>query len=86
MRLVFEKRLTQSRWAALLVPLGSFLLALLFGSIFLAAFGVDPLQAYRVMVVGSLGSQYAFTETLVKAIPLMLTGLGVSIAFRMLFW
>jgi len=85
-RLVFEKRLTQSRWAALLVPLGSFLLALLFGSIFLAAFGVDPLQAYRVMVVGSLGSQYAFTETLVKAIPLMLTGLGVSIAFRMLFW
>ncbi len=86
MNIVFEKRLTRSRWAVFLVPIASFVLALLFGAVILLAFGVDPLEAYGVMARGSLGSGYALSETLVKAIPLILTGLGVSIAFRMLFW
>ncbi|HHS96581.1 MAG TPA: ABC transporter permease [Chloroflexi bacterium] len=86
MTIVFEKRLTRSRWAMFLVPVLSFVLALIFGAIILLTFGVNPLEAYRVMVEGSLGSGYALSETLVKAIPLMLTGLGVAIAFRMLFW
>ncbi len=86
MTLVFEKRLTRSRRAMFLVPVLSFILALIFGAIVLLVFGVNPLEAYRVMIEGSLGSGYALSETLVKAIPLMLTGLGVSIAFRMLFW
>ena len=86
MILIFEKRLTRSRRAALLVPILSFVLALAFGGLILIAFGINPLRAYQVMVQGSLGSRYALTETLVKAIPLMLTGLGVAIAFRMLFW
>lgn len=38
------------------------------------------------MFKGAFGSWANFTETLVKAIPLMLTGLGVLIAFRMEFW
>ena len=38
------------------------------------------------MVKGAFGSWYGITETLVKAIPLMLTGLAVSVAFRMRFW
>jgi simple sugar transport system permease protein len=84
--ILFEKRLTRSRQATVLVPILSFVLALIFGGLILVAFGINPLEAYRVMVQGSLGSGYALSETLVKAIPLMLTGLGVSIAFRMLFW
>jgi simple sugar transport system permease protein len=84
--ILFEKRLTRSRRASVLVPILSFILALVFGGIILLLFGINPLEAYQVMVKGSLGSGYALSETLVKAIPLMLTGLGVSIAFRMLFW
>ena len=84
--ILFEKRLSRSRQAAVLVPVLSFVLALLFGGIILLLFGINPLEAYQVMIKGSLGSGYALSETLVKAIPLMLTGLGVSIAFRMLFW
>jgi simple sugar transport system permease protein len=84
--ILFEKRLTRSRRGAVLVPILSFVLALIFGGIVLLLFGINPLEAYQVMVKGSLGSGYALSETLVKAIPLMLTGLGVSIAFRMLFW
>lgn len=86
MKIIFEKRLHRSRWAEVLVPFISFLLALVFGGIILLFFGVNPLEAYGVMAKGSMGSAYALSETLVKAIPLMLTGLGVSIAFRMLFW
>ncbi|HIP88226.1 MAG TPA: ABC transporter permease, partial [Anaerolineales bacterium] len=86
MTIVFEKRLTRSRRAMFLVPVFSFILALIFGAIILLVFEVNPLEAYRVMVQGSLGTGYALSETLVKAIPLMLTGLGVAIAFRMLFW
>ncbi len=86
MNIKFERRLEKSRTAVFLVPLVSFMLALVFGALLLLAFGIKPLEAFRVMVDGSLGSQYAITETLVKSIPLMLTGLSVSIAFRMLFW
>lgn len=86
MRIVIEKRLRRSRLANVLVPVISFLLALVFGGIILLIFGINPLEAYSVMVKGAWGSAYALEETLVKAIPLMLTGLGVSIAFRMLFW
>ncbi|HEY77322.1 MAG TPA: ABC transporter permease [Thermoflexia bacterium] len=86
MTIVFEKRLTRSRRAMFLVPVLSLVLALVFGAMILLVFRVNPLEAYRVMVQGSLGSGYALSETLVKAIPLMLTGLGVAIAFRMLFW
>ncbi len=86
MTILFEKRLERARWATLFVPAISFLLALAFGAVILLIFGVDPLEAYRVMLLGSLGGQYALTESLVKTIPLMLTGLSVAIAFRMLFW
>lgn len=86
MRVVFEKRLEVSRTAQVLVPIISLLLALIVGAILLAGVGVSPLTTYRAMLVGALGSSYAISETLVKAIPLMLTGLAVSIAFRMLFW
>jgi ABC-type uncharacterized transport system permease subunit len=86
MKLVVEKRLERSRTAELLVPIGSIILALLFGAALLAAFGADPWATYRAMAEGAFGAQYAVSETLVKAIPLMLTGLAVAIAFRMLFW
>jgi len=86
MNLRFEKRLTRSKAAVVLVPILSFVLALLFGAVLLLLFGINPLQAYAGMVQGSLGSGYALSETLAKAIPLMLTGLGCSVAFRMLFW
>jgi ABC-type uncharacterized transport system permease subunit len=85
-QIIFEKRLARSQRAVVLVPLVSFVLSLLCGALILLAFGINPLRAYGVMLGGSVGSGYALQETLVKAIPLMLTGLGVSIAFRMLFW
>jgi simple sugar transport system permease protein len=84
--LKLEKRLHESRTAAFLVPLFSLVLALLFGAILLAVAGANPWETYRAMISGAFGSTYNLTETLVKAIPLILTGMSVAIAFRMLFW
>jgi len=77
----------QDSWAAkIMVPVLSILLALAFGWVFLWLYGIDPAQTYLRMWNGAFGSQYALSETLVKAIPLMLVGLGVSLAFRMKLW
>ncbi len=70
------------------------MLALLFGAVLLKVFDSDPWDTYRAMLEGAFGTPeqwqkgqfYSVTETLVKAIPLTLTGLSVAIAFRMLFW
>ncbi len=86
MRIVFEKRESVSRRATVLVPVVSFVASLIFGAILLAASGANPFVTYAAMARGAFGSWYGFTETLVKAIPLMLTGLAVSIAFRMRYW
>ena len=86
MALKIEKRMEPSRTANILVPIISILLALVAGAVLLFLAGVDPLATYAAMLDGALGSSYAISETLVRATPLMLTGLAVSIAFRMLFW
>ncbi|HRU94397.1 MAG TPA: ABC transporter permease, partial [Anaerolineae bacterium] len=83
MRIVFEKRQTISNTAVVLVPVVSFIISLFLGGLILLVSGVNPFATYAAMARGAFGSWQAFTETLVKAIPLMLTGLGVSIAFRM---
>jgi simple sugar transport system permease protein len=69
-----------------LVPIISFVISLLFGAILLAVSGANPFVTYAAMAKGAFGSGYGISETLVKAVPLMLTGLAVSIAFRMRFW
>ncbi|MCB8945827.1 MAG: ABC transporter permease [Ardenticatenaceae bacterium] len=68
-------------WDALL-PLVAILAAFLVGAIILLLQGVNPLEAYQEMVVGAFGSKNGLSDTLVKAIPLMLVGLGIAIAFR----
>ncbi|MDP8907945.1 MAG: ABC transporter permease, partial [Chloroflexota bacterium] len=68
------------------VPLLSVLLALVAGGAIMLLAGENPVTVYRAMFTGAFGSRYAFSETLVKTIPLLLTGLGVGVAFRMQLW
>lgn len=82
--LKLEKRLQPSLKVSYLMPALSFFLALGFGAMLLALVGANPWATYQAMFQGAFLDN--FTETLVKAVPLMLTGLCVSIAFRMLFW
>ncbi len=86
MTIVFEKRKSTSVPALVLVPLVSFIVSILLTAMLLIIFGADPLKTFGSMAIGAFGSVHGFSETLVKAIPLVLTGLGVAIAFRLKFW
>ncbi|MFN3741432.1 MAG: ABC transporter permease [Anaerolineales bacterium] len=64
------------------LPIWAALLALTVGAIVLFLLGVNPFRAYLAMVQGAFGSFNAFAETLVKATPLLLIGIGICIAYR----
>ena len=55
------------------------------GMIFLFC-GVNPLFAFKKIFIGSFGSAYGFKETITKAIPLILIGGGLALAFKAKFW
>jgi ABC-type uncharacterized transport system permease subunit len=65
-----------------LLPIFATLAALLVGAFLLIALRVNPVTAYSALLKGAFGSWNAFAETLVKAVPLLLVGLGICIAYR----
>ena len=71
---------------ALLGPACGLAVALCAGAVLFLLQGVSPLTAYGVMLKGALGSTNAWTEVGVKAAPLLLTGLAVSLAARLGLW
>jgi ABC-type uncharacterized transport system permease subunit len=58
------------------------LAALLVGAVLLLLMRANPLTAYAAMVSGALGDVSGITQSLAKATPLLLVGLGICIAFR----
>jgi ABC-type uncharacterized transport system permease subunit len=81
-----EPRLEVPRWLPYGVPILSLVAALILGMLPMLAQGINPLTGYRDMVLLAFGSAYGISETIMKALPLMLAGLGVALAFRMLVW
>jgi len=61
---------------------GAAVLALLVGAVLMLAFGANPATGYHALLTGALGGTYALTSTAVKAVPLLLVGAGICIAFR----
>ena len=60
--------------------------ALLVVGIIISVAGINPIDAYRALIKGSLGSINGISETFVKATPLIFLGLGITIAFRGGMW
>lgn len=65
-----------------LLPVFATLAALLVGAVMLVILKVNPIVAYKALIEGAFGTANAFAETLVKATPLLLVGLGICIAYR----
>ena len=55
-------------------------------SLIFLVFSVNPIYAFTKIFVGSFGSFYGLKETVTKAIPLILIGSGLALAFRCKFW
>jgi len=85
-RIVTERRLVTPRGFGLLATLGGIGVALVISGILIALIGGDPIGAYAHILRASLGSTGVLSDTLVKATPLIFTGLASSIAFRMRLW
>ncbi len=86
-RICVEPRLEEAPgWVSLLLTVLAVVLALLVGAVLIATAGGDPVKAYIHIGKSSFGSLGVFSDTMVKAIPLMLVGLACSIAFRMKLW
>ena len=82
-----EPRLVEAPgWVSVLLTIVSIILALMVGAVLIALGGGDPIKAYIHIGKASFGSLGVFSDTLVKATPLMLVGLACSIAFRMKLW
>lgn len=61
-------------------------LAMAITSMVIAVMGHNPLQVYYSMLEGCLGSAHRIKQTIITTIPLVITAVGVGIAFRMKFW
>lgn len=77
-------------WKKAVFYVGAILIALLLGGVILLAIGVDPIAYYtRMFTMGTVGNKIAyktFINYLIRFVPLALTALGLSLAFKMRFW
>ena len=57
-------------------------LGFLVGAIALVIAGIDPIEAYSAMIEGMIGKPKYIGWVIVRATPLMLTGLSIAFAFK----
>ena len=80
------KRDSISPRAAWGIRAAAFLLALITGGLLLLLLGHNPITVYSAMISGAWGSPTVARETVKIAVPLLITSIGISLAFRMKFW
>lgn len=78
----FLSKIINSKQLDSFLPVIAALAAFVIGAGMLLIMGTNPLMAYQAMLNGAFGNQNALAETIVKAVPLLLIGLGICISFR----
>ena len=77
-------------WKKCCLYLAAVVIALLLGAVLLIALGVDPLAYYtRMFTMGTVGNKIAYkvyVNYLKDFVPLALTSVALSLAFKMRFW
>ena len=66
----------------LAVPAGAVVVALSLGAVMLLALGANPITGYAALIDGAFGGWDELADTSIKAMPLLLVGVGICIAFR----
>ncbi|MEI7885235.1 MAG: ABC transporter permease, partial [Clostridia bacterium] len=69
-------------WVKISMPILGILVGAMVGSIIIAAQGVNPLEAYYFLIQGAMGSVENLIGSLVKTIPLAITGLAVVFSYK----
>ncbi|QCK85526.1 ABC transporter permease [Phreatobacter aquaticus] len=86
MRLILEKRETSPAWLSVASPVIAILLTLCAGAILFAVIGKNPVTALRVYFLDPLSDGWALQELAVKATPLILIGVGLTLCYRSNNW
>ena len=90
MKIHIVKRDNCPLWKKCCFYAGALLLALLLGAVLLLSLGVNPISYYtRMFTMGTVGNKIAykvFVNYLKEFVPLVLTSLALSLAFKMRFW
>lgn len=86
MTMRFVKRGEISKKQQITITIIAVALALAVSGIFLLILNLNPIEVYAAMVKGALGNKISFRQTVIEAIPLAITGLGIAIAFKMKYW
>jgi general nucleoside transport system permease protein len=81
-----EPRVEPPRWLSPVATFGAVTIALVISGVIIAGVGGDPIRSYLHIVNAAFGSVGVLSDTLVKATPLLLTGLACALAFRMRLW
>lgn len=77
-----ERRNTASRVALALAPVGAIAFTLAISALLVAWAGAPVGRTYALVLQGGFGSVFAWSETLTRAVPLILTGLAAAVAFK----
>jgi len=77
-----EKRATSSTSALVLAPIGAIVFTLLVSALLVLWAGAAVTETYALLLKGGFGSVFALSETLTRAVPLILTGLAITVAFK----
>ncbi|MGI6766101.1 MAG: ABC transporter permease [Lentihominibacter sp.] len=70
----------------IVITIMAILLSIVCAGLIILAFGLNPIDVFKQMIVGSLGTEMRIKSMLTKAVPLIITSLGIIVAFKMKFW
>jgi simple sugar transport system permease protein len=85
-KIKLEQRERVSNRQDFVITLAAIGVALFLSGIFIALNGVNPFAAFAKVFSSAFGSLYGISETLLKSIPLIFTGLAVAIALNSKIW
>jgi simple sugar transport system permease protein len=73
---------TKNKLIKIIVPILSIVCSFLVGAIMIACIGGNPLEAFYYLFKGAFGTSSNIGETVIKAVPLIFTGLAATFAYR----
>ena len=84
---ILEKRTEDyPKWLPAVTSLGSVVVAFIISGIILEIIGGDSLRVLKFLFSATFGSWAVFSDTMVKATPLIMVGLACAVAFKMKLW
>ncbi|MBK7532322.1 ABC transporter permease [Piscinibacter sp.] len=81
-----EARPEASKFMSIASPLLALAITVVIGTILFVALGKDPMRGLQVFFIEPVKSLYVLSELAMKATPLLLIALGLSVCFRSNVW